>query len=95
MFLFGEDLVTFTTPTLLGIAAMLSAIVGVVTILLAIRKSRTEESEELIQNLAESRATQEQMAKQLHEIKMKHPELLDEFEIIEPPKEPEPGPDED
>jgi hypothetical protein len=71
------------TPTLLGVAAFITAICGIVTTVLAFRKSRSEQSEELRDNLEAARAHEERLAYELHEVKMAHPELF-------PPPPPEP-----
>lgn len=58
-------------PTLLGIAAFLTAIGGVASTIMAIRKSRSEEHEKCLEQLKEARAEAEALAKELHERKMK------------------------
>jgi predicted nucleotidyltransferase len=78
MLVFG-DTVTLT-PTLLGIAAFLSATTGVATTFLAIRKSHNESDKEMVANLRAAREHEEQLAAQLHKVKMAHPELVEELE---------------
>jgi cell division protein FtsB len=56
--------------TLLGVAAIISAIAGVGSTIMAVRKSRNEEEEHLRDELAESRANEERLAKELHDLKM-------------------------
>jgi hypothetical protein len=57
-------------PTLLGIAAIVSALAGLGSTFMAIRKSRSEEDEHLRDELAKSRAREETLAKELHDIRM-------------------------
>jgi len=71
------------TPTLLGIAALLTAMCGIVSTILALKKSRSEEEEALREHLEESRTHEEELASELHALKMEHPELF-------PPEEPKP-----
>jgi hypothetical protein len=71
------------TPTLLGLAAFITALCGVVTTILAFRKSRSEQNEALREDLEKARAHEERAAYELHEVKMAHPELF-------PPPPPEP-----
>lgn len=59
------------SPTLLGAAAVISATGGMVSTILALRKSRTEEHEHALEQLAECRAEAERLAKELHDLKMK------------------------
>jgi hypothetical protein len=57
-------------PTLLGLAAIISALGGLISTVLALRKSRTEEHEECLKRLKETRAESERLAKELHELRM-------------------------
>ena len=59
-------------PTLLGIAAIISALGGLASTIFALRKSRTEEHEHALEQLKECRAESERLAKELHELRMKH-----------------------
>ena len=56
--------------TLLGVAAIISALGGLVSTIIALRKGRTEDHEKCIKNLQETRAEAERLAAELHEIKM-------------------------
>jgi hypothetical protein len=62
-------------PTLLGVAAIISAIGGIVSTVWALRKSRREEhdkaTEEMRVRLKECREESERLAAELHQIKMK------------------------
>jgi hypothetical protein len=57
-------------PTLVGIAALLTATGGIASTIMAIRKSRTEECEECFENLKEARSEAERLAGELHDLKM-------------------------
>lgn len=57
-------------PTLLGLAAVLSATGGVVSTIMALRKSHSEEHEHCLEQLKESRAESEKLAQELHELRM-------------------------
>jgi flagellar basal body-associated protein FliL len=56
--------------TLLGVAAVVAAVGGVISTIWAIRKGRREEQEDCYRLLRESRAETEQLARELHELKM-------------------------
>ena len=58
------------TPTLLGVAAIISAIGGCVSTFLALRTTRNSEREQCIERLREARAEAEQVAAELHKRKM-------------------------
>lgn len=60
----------FDDPTLLGVAAIISAIGGVVSTIMALRKSHNEEHEHCLEQLREARAESEKLAKELHELRM-------------------------
>ena len=64
---------------LLGLAALITAIGGVMSTILASKKARREEKikndEECLQRLKAARAEGEAAMGELHRIKMKHPEL--------------------
>lgn len=57
-------------PTLLGLAAVVSAIGGIGSTVLALRKHRDEEHEACLQRLKEARTEAEKLAKELHELRM-------------------------
>jgi hypothetical protein len=57
-------------PTLLGIAACISALGGVLTTIWAHRKSKKEEQEECHKRLRETREESEALAEELHSLKM-------------------------
>lgn len=61
-------------PTLLGIAAIVSATGGIASTVLALRKSRSEEHEECLKHLKDARAESERLARELHELRMGHGE---------------------
>ena len=57
-------------PTLLGAAAIISAVGGVGSTVMALRKSRSEEHEHALEELAKCRAESERLARQLHNLRM-------------------------
>jgi len=59
-----------TAPTLLGIAAIVSAVGGIASTIMALRKTRDEEHEECIKRLRETRQEAEAMAQELHDLKV-------------------------
>jgi len=59
-----------TDPVLLGLAAIVSAIGGIVSTVLALRKNRSEEHEACLKHLKEARAEGERLAAELHDLKM-------------------------
>jgi len=63
-----------TQPTLLGIAAVIAAIGGIVSTITADRRARKEErakaEKECIERLKETRAESEKLAEELHRLKM-------------------------
>lgn len=61
---------TIDSPTLLGAAAVISALGGMISTVMALRKSRNEEHEECLEHLKECRAEAEKLAKELHDLKM-------------------------
>jgi Sec-independent protein translocase protein TatA len=69
---------TWDEPTLLGIAAIVSAVGGVGSTIMAIRKSRSEEEQECLERLKEARAEAEASAQKLHELKMRDAETKDQ-----------------
>jgi hypothetical protein len=59
-----------TGATLLGIAAVVSALGGIATTILAFRKSHDEEHEQCLERLKTARSEAEAMAAELHELKI-------------------------
>jgi hypothetical protein len=59
-----------TESTLLGLAAVLTALGGLVSVILAFRKARSDETEECLQRLKAAREAEERLASELHELKM-------------------------
>jgi len=59
-----------TGATLLGVAAIVSALGGVASTILAIRKSNDEEHEQCLARLKQARQDAEAMAAELHELKI-------------------------
>jgi len=57
-------------PTLLGAAAIISAVGGCASTIVALRKSRSEEHEHALEELAKCRAESERLAAELHTLKM-------------------------
>jgi formiminotetrahydrofolate cyclodeaminase len=72
-------LIASVEPTLLGAAAIVSALGGAVSTIWAVRKSKHETQEKAIEDclarLAETRAEAEKLAEELHELRMKKEEL--------------------
>lgn len=63
--------IDFNSPTLLGVAAVMTAVGGIASTIMAIRKGRSEEEQQLVERLKETRAEAERLAKELHDIKMR------------------------
>jgi hypothetical protein len=63
--------VTIDEPSLLGLAAVVSALGGIASTIMAIRKSRSEEEQECLERLKETRVEAERLAEELHELKMR------------------------
>jgi hypothetical protein len=61
---------------LAGVAAVLVAISGIVTSVIALRKAKQEGDATCHEQLKMSRAEAEQYAQQLHKIRLEHPELM-------------------
>jgi hypothetical protein len=57
-------------PTLLGAAALLSAVGGVASTILALRKGRSEDHEACLEHLKEALAEAEMYAEELHKLRM-------------------------
>ena len=66
--------INFDNPTLLGIAALLSAMGGIASTIAALRKGRSEEYEHALEQLKMTRAEAEELAAELHKRKMEHPD---------------------
>lgn len=60
-----------TGATLLGIAAIISAMGGITSTIFALRKNYGEEHQTCLTRLKECRADSEKMAAELHEIRMR------------------------
>jgi hypothetical protein len=56
---------------LLGLAAIVSALGGCATTVLALRKTRDEEHEKCLERLAAARVESEKFAEELHELRMR------------------------
>jgi hypothetical protein len=56
--------------TLLGAAAVITAMGGVASTIMALRKNRSEDHEACLQHLKEARAEAERYAEELHALKM-------------------------
>lgn len=59
-----------TAPTLLGVAAIVSAMGGIASTIMALRKSHDEEHEACLERLKEARAELEQVTAELHRLRM-------------------------
>jgi hypothetical protein len=57
-------------PTLLGIAAFVSAIGGIASTIMALRKSHEEEHQQCLDQLKQTRVEAERLAQELHALKM-------------------------
>jgi hypothetical protein len=57
-------------PTLLGIAALLTAFGGVISTIMAVRKARSDGEAECLDRLKKSRAEAEGLAEELHKLRM-------------------------
>jgi hypothetical protein len=62
--------------TLAGAAAVLLAVSGIITSVIALRKAKQEGDENCHKQLRDSRAEAEQYAQQLHKIRLEHPEVM-------------------
>ena len=62
--------------TLAGFAAVIAAIGGLISAMVALRKAKQEGDEHCNEQLKMSRAEAEQYAKELHKIRIEHPELM-------------------
>jgi hypothetical protein len=58
-------------PTLLGLAAIVSAVGGIASTIMALRKSHDEEYQAALTRLRECREESERLATELHELKMR------------------------
>lgn len=62
--------------TLAGVAALLLAISGVITSVIALRKAKQEGDENCHKQLKEAREEAEECTQELHKIRLEHPELM-------------------
>ncbi|HEY5708592.1 MAG TPA: hypothetical protein VIS51_04290 [Solirubrobacterales bacterium] len=60
----------FEGPTLLGVAAIVSAIGGIASTIMALRKSTDEQHVHALEQLAATRAESERLAAELHALKL-------------------------
>lgn len=60
-----------TAPTLLGVAAVVSAVGGIASTIMALRRSHDEEHEACLERLKAARAELERISTELHELKMR------------------------
>jgi hypothetical protein len=60
--------------TLLGAAAVITAMGGVASTIMALRKNRSEDHEACLEHLKEARAEAERYAAELHELRMEQQE---------------------
>lgn len=60
-----------TGATLLGVAAILSAMGGVISTIMAMRKSYAEEHDQCLERLKTAREDAERLAAELHELRMR------------------------
>jgi hypothetical protein len=63
-----------TEATLLGLAAIISAVGGIASVIAALRKNRSEEHVECLEKLKASREESERLAQELHELRMQRGE---------------------
>jgi hypothetical protein len=63
-------LAAISDTTLLGLAALLTAVGGVASTVMALRRGRSEDHEACLEHLKEARAEAEAYAVELHETKM-------------------------
>jgi hypothetical protein len=73
-------------PTLLGLAALLTALGAIASTIMALRKSRSEDHEACLEHLKEARAEAEEYSAELHQVKMELNNLKLDMGI-EPPDE--------
>jgi hypothetical protein len=59
-----------TEATLLGLAAVISAVGGIASVIAALRKNRSEEHVDCLERLKEARAESERLAKELHDLRI-------------------------
>jgi uncharacterized membrane protein len=63
-------------PTLIGLAALIAAIGGIISTIVGVRKARRDErakaEEECLQRLKEARKESEDLAAELHQLRMRH-----------------------
>lgn len=58
------------SPTVLGLAAFITAVGGIASTIVALRKNRSEEHEECLRKLKEAREESERLAQELHNLRM-------------------------
>jgi hypothetical protein len=63
-------LAAISDPTLLGLAAIVTALGGVASTVMALRRTRSEDHEACLEHLKEARAEAEAYAQELHKLKM-------------------------
>lgn len=68
----------FDQASLLGVAAVVTAVGGVASTIMAIRKQRSESEQECLDRLKQARAEAEASAQELHERKMHDAQAQDE-----------------
>jgi len=68
------------SPTLLGVAAVVTAVGGCASTIMALRKSRNEEITDMENKLKEARAENERLAEENHRLKL---EKIERGESIE------------
>jgi hypothetical protein len=64
-----------TGATLLGVAAIISAVGGAGTTILALRKAKDDEHQQCLERLKVAREEGEKAAAELHEVRMREAEL--------------------
>jgi hypothetical protein len=75
-------------PTLLGLAALVTATGGIASTIMALRRSRSEDHEACLEHLREARAEAEEYSAELHKVKMELNDLKLDLGIdVEPPDE--------
>lgn len=74
----------FDQATLLGAAALLTAVGGVASTIMALRKSRSEDHEACLEHLREARAEAEGYSAELHKVKMELNNLKLDMGIVDP-----------
>jgi hypothetical protein len=72
----ADEVVIAGVPTefILALAAFATAVGGIATTIMALRRDRSEEHEKCLERLKESRAESERFAAELHRLKMQNEE---------------------